>query len=151
MNTHSSTARTADFAVATSAHQLSPSRRALWTGRILGGLFVAFMLMDATMKVLAQPVAVEGTATLGYPTSVVVPLGIVQLACLALYVVPRTALLGALLWTGYLGGAVATHVRMENPLFSHVLFPLYVAALLWGSLYLRDLRLRALLSKPVRW
>ena len=74
------------------------------------------------------------------------PLGILQLVLLALYLVPRTALLGAVLWTGYLGGAVATHVRVGNPLVSHVLFPVYVAALLWGGLWLRDRRTRALLA-----
>ena len=85
---------------------------------------------------------------LGYSPDVIVPLGLVQLACLILYVVPRTAILGALLWTGYLGGAVATHVRVENPLFSHTLFPIYVAILLWAGLWLRDMRVRALL--PLR-
>ena len=150
MNTRISAARTGDLDAA-SALPPTTSARALWTGRVLGGLFVAFMLMDATMKVLALPAAVEGTTALGYPARVIVPLGIVQLACLALYVVPRTALIGALLWTGYLGGAVATHVRVESPLLSHVLFPLYVAALLWGSLILRDPATRALLRKSVRW
>ena len=80
------------------------------------------------------------------PSSVVVPLGVIELVLLVLYVVPRTALLGAVLWTGYLGGAIATHVRLENPLFTHVLFPVYIAALLWGALWLRDPRTRVLLS-----
>ena len=124
------------------------SNKALWAGRILSGLGVAFLLFDASMKVLQLPMAVEGTSQLGYPTSVVLPLGIVQLVCLILYVVPRTAVLGAVLWTGYLGGAIATHVRLDNPLFSHVLFPVYVAALLWLGLWLRDARLRVLL--PLR-
>jgi hypothetical protein len=125
-----------------------PSRAALWTGRILTGLSVAFMLFDATVKVLELPMAVEGTTQLGYPASILLGLGIVQLACLLLYVVPRTAVLGAVLWTGYLGGAVATHVRVGSPIFSHMLFPIYVAAMIWGGLWLRDLRLRALI--PVR-
>jgi hypothetical protein len=95
------------------------------------------------MKVLEVPMAVEGTTSLGYPASVIFGLGVVQLLCLALYLIPRTALLGAVLWTGYLGGAIATHVRIGNPLFSHVLFPIYIAAFLWVGLWLRDLRVRA--------
>jgi hypothetical protein len=122
--------------------------KALWVGRILSGLAVLFLLFDAGMKLLQLPVAVEGTRQLGYPESVVFGLGIVQLVCLVAYLVPRTSVLGAILWTGYLGGAVATHVRLGNPLFSHILFPLYVAAFLWAGLWLRDERLRAVL--PVR-
>jgi DoxX-like family len=117
--------------------------KALWAGRILSGLAVLFLLFDATLKVLQLPVAVQGTRELGYPESVILGLGIVQLVCLVLYLVPRTSVLGAVLWTGYLGGAVATHVRIGHPLFSHVLFPVYVAALLWAGLWLRDERLRA--------
>lgn len=89
--------------------------------------------------------AINGTTELGYPASVVLPLGLIQLGCLVVFLVPRTSVLGAILWTGYLGGAIATHVRLENPLFTHQLFPMYVAALLWGGLYLRDARVRALL------
>lgn len=88
-----------------------------------------------------------GTAELGYPTSVISALGVVQLVCLALYLVPRTAPFGALLWTGYLGGAIATHVRVESPLFSHVMFPIYVAAFLWLGLWLRDARVRGLFAR----
>ena len=118
----------------------------VWTGRVLSGLAVLFLAMDATMKVLQVPAAVEGTTKLGYPAGALLPLGIIQLACLAAYLIPRTRVLGAILWTGYLGGAVATHVRVGNPLFSHILFPIYVATLLWGGLYLRDARLRAVLK-----
>jgi hypothetical protein len=112
----------------------------IWTGRILSGLAVAFLLMDLTMKLWQVAPAVEGTRQLGYPASVVFPLGVLQLVLLVLYLVPRTAPLGAVLWTGYLGGAIATHVRVQNPLFSHILFPVYVGALLWLGLYLRDRR-----------
>jgi len=124
------------------------SKKAVWTGRVLSGLAVLFLLFDAGVKVLQHPMAVQGTAELGYPQTVVFSLGIVQLVCLAFYLVPRTAVLGAVLWTGYLGGAVATHVRIGHPLFSHVLFPVYVAVLLWVGLWLRDERLRTVL--PVR-
>jgi hypothetical protein len=126
----------------------APSKKALWTGRTLSGIAVLFLTFDAVGKVLQPPAVVEGTTQLGYPTSVILGLGIVQIVCLAAYLVPRTAVLGAILWTGYLGGAIATHVRVGNPLFSHVLFPTYVAALLWGGLWLREPRLRALL--PLR-
>ena len=101
--------------------------------------------MDATMKVMRVPAAVEGTQKFGYPPNVLVTLGIIQLVCIALYLIPRTSILGAILWTGYLGGAVATHVRVGDPLFSHILFPTYVAALLWGGLWLRDQRVRSLI------
>lgn len=121
-----------------------PSRAALWTGRVLSAIAVLFLTMDAAMKVFVVPLAVEGTVTLGYPAGVVVWLGAIQVVCLALYLVPRTAVLGAVLWTGYLGGAIATHVRLENPLFTHVMFPIYVATFLWLGLYLRDVRVRAL-------
>ena len=122
----------------------------IWTGRALSGLAILFLLFDAAMKLLSVPVAVEGTVQLGYPDGVLVPLGIIQIACLVLYLIPRVAPLGAVLWTGYLGGAIATHVRVESPLFTHVLFPIYVAALLWGGLWLRDARVRALLAPRVQ-
>ena len=86
---------------------------------------------------------------LGFASHHVLTIGLIGLVCLVLYVVPRTAALGAVLWTGYFGGAIATHHRLENPLFTHTLFPIYVAALLWGALYLRDPRVRALL-RPAR-
>lgn len=122
-------------------------KRAIWTGRILSGIAVAFLTMDAVMKLLQVKPAVEGTAQLGYPASVIFPLGIIQLICLVLYLIPRTAVLGAVLWTGYLGGAIATHVRIGNPLFSHILFPIYVAAFLWGGLWLRDRRVKTMLAQ----
>jgi hypothetical protein len=120
-----------------------PSKKALWAGRILSGLAVAFMLFDAIIKLLRHPAAVQGTIELGYPESVVFGLGIVLLVCVVVYLVPRTAVLGAVLFTGYFGGAIATHVRVGNPLFSHILSPVYVAALLWAGLWLRDERIRA--------
>jgi hypothetical protein len=126
----------------------APSRRALRTGQVLSGLAVAFLAVDAAGKLLRPAPVVEGTVQLGYPESVIVWLGVIQVVCLVTYLVPRTAVLGALLWTGYLGGAIATHVRVGSPLFTHTLFPIYVAALLWLGLWLRDHRLRALL--PLR-
>jgi hypothetical protein len=122
-------------------------RARIWTGRILSGIAVLFLTFDAAIKVAASSMAVSSTAELGYPTNIVVPLGLLELALLAVYLTPRIAPLGAVLWTGYLGGAIATHVRLENPLFTHILFPIYVAALLWGGLWLRDARVRTLFSR----
>jgi len=98
------------------------------------------------MHLLQPAVAVEGTLKVGYPASILLPLGIIEAIALTLYLVPATSALGALLWTGYLGGAVATHVRVGDPLFTHILAPIYVATMLWGALYMRDPRLRALVS-----
>ncbi|HSI89198.1 MAG TPA: DoxX family protein, partial [Pyrinomonadaceae bacterium] len=107
-----------------------------------------FLLMDAVGKLVKPAPVIEGTVALGYQESVIVPLGIVLLISTVLYIVPPTALLGAILLTGYLGGAVATHVRIENPLFTHTLFPVYLGIMLWLGLYLRDRRLRDLM--PLR-
>jgi hypothetical protein len=117
----------------------------LWTGRALSSMAVLFLSFDSIGKLLQVQPVLDGTVQLGYPQDVVFTLGVVQLMSVAVYVIPRTSVLGALLLTGYLGGAVATHVRVESPLFSHILFPTYVAALLWAGLVLRDHRLRALL------
>lgn len=132
----------------TNIQSAAVSKKALWAGRILSGLPALFLLLDGVGK-LAQPVqVVDGTKELGYPASVILPLGIVLLTCTILYIIPRTSVLGAILLTGYLGGAVATHVRVANPLFTHTLFPTYLGVMLWAGLYLRDLRLRALV--PLR-
>lgn len=123
------------------------SRRNIWAGRILSGIPVLFLLFDAVGKLLKLQPVVEGTVSLGYSENVIVPLGILLLICVVLYVIPLTSILGVILLTGYLGGAVATHVRISNPLFSHVLFPVYVALLLYAGLILRDERVRALLAR----
>jgi hypothetical protein len=116
-----------------------------WAGRIMSGLVALFLLFDSVIKLIKLPIAVEGTTQLGYPEHTVVGIGVVLLVCLIVYLIPRTALLGAILLTGYLGGAIATHVRVGSPLFSHVLFPIYVALLVWGGVFLRCPRLRALI------
>ena len=115
-------------------------------GLVLLGIAVLFLTFDTVMKLMANPMAVAGTLALGWPASVIRPLGVVCAVLLVLLLIPRTAPLGALLWTGYLGGAVATHVRIGNPVFSHLLFPVYVAIFIWGGLYLRDVRVRTLVQ-----
>ncbi len=125
-----------------------PSKRSRRVGYALTGLAVLFLLFDTTIKLLAAPEAVDGTVQLGWQAHHLPILAAIEVVCLLLYLVPRTAPVGALLWTGYLGGAIATHLRVDNPLFSHVLFPTYVAALIWGGLYLRDDRVRNVLRAP---
>ena len=140
---------TTTFEASNADAQSAPlSKGTLWTGRIMSALPALFLFVDGVGKLLKPAPVVEGTVQLGYPESILLGLGIVLLGCTILYVMPRTAILGAILLTGYLGGAVATHVRVGSPLFSHILFPVYVAVLLWGGLYLRDERLRALI--PLR-
>lgn len=120
----------------------------IWTGRVLSTLVVLFLLFDGTGKLLRLAPVMKGTVVeLGYPATTVVGIGVVLLACTGLYLVPRTAILGAVLLTGYLGGAVASQVRVGNPLFGYVLFPVYVATAAWIGLYLRDPRLRAVLAR----
>ena len=123
------------------------SKAALWAGRILSAIPSLFLLLDGVMKLFKPEPVVEATTRLGYPEGVIVGLGIVLLACVALYVIPRTSVLGAILLTGYLGGAVAAHVRAGGDPFP-VVFPVLVGVLLWGGLLLRDARLRALV--PLR-
>ena len=124
------------------------SKGSLWTGRILSILSILFFLMDAVMKLMKPALVVDATVKLGYQEGVIQGLGIALLICTILYATPRTSVLGAILLTGYLGGAVASNLRVGSPLFSNVLFPVYFALILWGGLYLRDRRLRALV--PLR-
>ena len=129
--------------------QTSPiSKRRLWTGRILSGFAVLFLVFDAIVKFTKIAPVVDSFAQLGYPIGLAPTIGSIALICVVVYVIPRTSVLGAVLLTGYLGGAIASQLRIGNPLFSHVLFPIYVAALIWGGLYLRDEQLSALI--PVR-
>jgi hypothetical protein len=120
------------------------SRRARIGAMLLAGVAVLFLLFDGVTKLAAIEQVAAATEQLGWPVSLTSTLGIIELCCLALYLVPRTSVLGALLLTGYLGGAVATHLRIGSPLPSHTLFPIYIALMLWGALWLRDARLRAL-------
>ena len=129
-------------------HTAPVSRATFWTGAVLSALPVAFLLFDSVIKLLQIEPVRQSFSQLGYPQSIALGIGLLELACLVLYVVPRTSILGAILLTAYLGGAVATHLRVGSPLPSHVLFPTYVGALLWLGLFLREARLRELV--PLR-
>lgn len=123
------------------------SRKALWTGRFLSGLGVLFMVFDGGAKVLDLiPPEAKAANSLGWPDPALPTVGVIALLCTALYLIPRTALVGAILLTGYFGGAIASHLRVDSPLFSHTLFPIYIAALFWVGLFLRDSRVRALFA-----
>jgi hypothetical protein len=123
-------------------------RTAVWAGRAMSGLVALFLAMDAAMKFADLPPVRQTTAQLGFPHSSVLQVAVLEVLCLALYLVPRTAAFGALLLTGLLGGTVAAHLRTGDPLFTHVLFGVYVGVLAWGGLWLRDEAVRALL--PLR-
>jgi hypothetical protein len=124
------------------------SKKALWTGRIVSALVTLVLLLDALMKVMKTSASMQGTVQIGYPENSVFPIGIILLISTVVYAVPRTSILGAILLTGYLGGAVASNVRIVTPLFSYTLVPVYVGVLVWGGLYLREERLRQLI--PLR-
>lgn len=128
------------------ATQTSPvSQRAPWTGRIVSGVTVAFLLMDGIMHMTTIAPVVQAFAQLGFPMRLALGLGILELVCVAIYVYPRTSVLGAILLTGYLGGAVAMHLRVGSSLFGETLFPVYVGIMVWGGLYLRERQLHALI------
>ena len=123
----------------------SPSSALVWSGRILSGIAIAFLLFDAFGKLMRVAPVLEGSAKLGYSESTVFTMGILLLVGIVLYLIPQTSLLGAVYLAAFLGGAVASHYRVGNPLASHVLFPVYVAAFLWCGLALRNPRLLSLL------
>ncbi|MGZ4787111.1 MAG: DoxX family protein [Terriglobales bacterium] len=132
----------------TAAQTAPVSKGNLWAGRIISGLVVAFLLMDTAFKFLKPAPVVETFAHVGIPISHANALGVLCLVCIVIYAIPQTAVLGAVLLTGYMGGAVSTHWRVEDPLFSHVLFPVYFGGLAWLGVCLREPRLWSLL--PVR-
>src|SRR5687767_13834786 len=121
------------------------SSKVVWAGRIISAVPVLFLIFDTVIKLLNIKPVTDSFNQLGYSPGVAVGIGILELICLVTYLVPRTSILGAIILTGYLGGAVATHLRVASPLFSHTLFPVYVGLLLWVGLVLRDVRSRALL------
>ena len=126
-----------------------PAPKAMtWAGCALTGLATLFMTFDIAIKLVDLQIVRDTMAQLGYPPQLGRTIGVIELVCLALYLNPRTSVLGAVLFTGVMGGAIATHMRVGDPLFSHVLFGVYLGAVLWGGLWLREPRLRALF--PVR-
>ena len=124
------------------------SNMAIWAGRILSGLVVLFLVFDGAIKLVPIDAVTESLTELGYPVDLARGLGVLVLVCTILYVNPRTAVLGAILLTGLLGGAIATHLRVGSPLFTHLLFGAYLGVMAWGGLFLRDERVRALI--PLR-
>jgi hypothetical protein len=134
----------ANSAIQSAIQPGSFSKKYLWSGRILSGLVMAFLLFDATIHLLKPAPVVEAFAKLHLSLSLSVDLGIIELLCLALYAIPRTSILGATLLTGYLGGAVAIQMTTSNSLFGEILFPVYFGVMVWGGLYLRDDRLRTI-------
>lgn len=121
------------------------SNKALWTGRILSGLVVAFLLFDGAIKLIPLDIVVQTSQELGIPVHLARTLGVLTLAGTVLYAIPRTSMLGAILLTGYLGGAIYTHVRAGSPFLTHTFFGVYLGLLIWGGLWLRDVRVRALI------
>ena len=123
------------------------SKPALWMGRVLSGLVILFMLFDGAIKLVPWPVVTETMDRIGYGSSesLARTLGVITVACTVLYAIPPTSIVGAILLTGYLGGAMASHLRIDSPLFTHTLFGFYLGLMLWGGLWLRDRNLRALI------
>jgi DoxX-like family len=137
-------------AMPTNSEAAPVSKPALWTGRILSGLVILFLLLDGAIKLVPWPIVTETLDRMGYGSSesLARTLGVITVACTVLYAIPPTSILGAILLTGYLGGAMASHVRIGSPLFSHMLFGFYLGLMLWGGLWLRNGNLRALI--PLR-
>lgn len=123
-------------------------KKILWAGRICTAIAILFLLFDSVIKLMGIAPVVESCTRLGLPGGSATGIGILELVCLAICLIPQTSVLGAFLLTGFLGGATAMHVRIGDPLFSHILFPTYVGILLWAGLWLREPRLRALV--PLR-
>jgi DoxX-like family len=130
--------------MSTTEMQTKPSQGRIWTGRVLTGLAILFLLFDAAIKLVPIPPVIDAMARLGYPLSLARVIGILGLVGVALYAIPKTSILGAIFLTAFLGGATASQIRIGEPLFTHILFPSYIAALVWGGLWLRDARTRAL-------
>jgi hypothetical protein len=139
--------KTIDEAMPTIVEEAPIAKPALWLGRVLSGLVILFLLFDGAIKLVPWPVVTETMDRIGYGSSenLARSLGFITIACTLLYAIPPTSILGAILLTGYLGGAMASHLRIGSPLFSHMLFGFYLGLMLWGGLWLRDRRLRTLI------
>lgn len=123
----------------------APSKAKIWTGHVMAGIVILFMLFDGIFKFFITEEMAKTTPTLGFQLHHLPIMGTLALICTILYIIPRTEVLGAILLTGFWGGAVASHVRLDNPLFSHTLFPVYLAILAWGALWLKSEKLRSLI------
>jgi hypothetical protein len=136
-----------ETAMSTIAETAPVAKPARWMGRVLSGLVIMFMLFDGAIKLVPWPVVTETMDRIGYGSSesLARTLGLITVACTVLYAIPPTSIVGAILLTGYLGGAMASHLRIGSPLFTHTLFGFYLGLMLWGGLWLRDPNLRALL------
>lgn len=145
MNMQSS--KTIDKAMPTTAEKARASKPALWLGRVLSGLVILFLLFDGAIKLVPWPIVTETMDRIGYGSSETLArsLGLITVVCTVLYAIPPTSIIGAILLTGYLGGAIASHLRIGSPLFSHTLFGFYLGLMVWGGLWLRDRGLRALI------
>jgi hypothetical protein len=141
------TSNVSDQAMSTIAETAPVSKLALWSGRVLSGLVILFMLFDGAIKLVPWPIVTETMDKIGYGSSETLArtLGLITIVCTVLYAIPPTSIVGAILLTGYLGGAIASHVRIGSPLFSHMLFGFYLGLMLWSGLWLRDRDLRALI------
>jgi DoxX-like family len=128
----------------TSVQNAGVSSKSRWAGIIISGIVVLFLLVDGAIKLIPLDIVVQTSEQLGIPTHLARTLGVLTLACTILYAVPRTSMLGAVLLTGYLGGAIYTHLRAGSPMLTHTLFGVYLGVLIWGGLYLRDERVRAI-------
>src|SRR5687768_7931129 len=131
--------------IETSVNASTVSKARLWTARIMGGLVIAFMLVDSIPKIIPNEATTAGMAKLGYQADHIPIFGTLAFISTLLFVIPRTQILGVILLTGYFGGAIATHVRLGHPLFALILFPVYMAVLAWGSLWLKNKRLHKLI------
>jgi hypothetical protein len=142
------TSDVSDQAMSTIAETAPVSKLALWSGRVLSGLVILFMLFDGAIKLVPWPIVTETMDRIGYGSSETLArtLGLISIVCTVLYAIPPTSIVGAILLTGYLGGAIASHMRIGSPLFSHTLFGFYLGLMLWGGLWLRDRDLRSLIS-----
>lgn len=134
---------TVETSVNTPAPAVSKAR--IWTSRIMGGLVIAFMLIDSIFKLFPNEIVTAGTVELGYQPHHIPIMGVLGFLSTLLFIIPRTQIIGAILLTGYFGGAIATHVRLDNPLFTHILFTVYLGILAWGSLWLKNEKLRNLI------
>jgi hypothetical protein len=139
--------KTIDEAMPTTKKDAPIAKPALWLDRVLSGLVILFLLFDGAIKLVPWPAVTETMDRIGYGSSenLARSLGFITIACTTLYAIPPTSILGAILLTGYLGGAMASHVRIGSPLFSHMLFGFYLGLMVWGGLWLRDRRLRTLI------